>query len=150
MYWTDWGLVPRIEQASMDGAARTVVIDTDLDQPWGITIDYDDNKLYWVDASLAKIEYSNFDGTSRITLETDTDGVLNPFGITIENNLLYWTETGNVSIFTTHKVIGKNILALTNGLSLAPGGIEAVTPGRQPQGKKALKLSIIIYFLQLQ
>ena len=135
MYWTDWGDVAMIEQASMDGRARTVVIDTDLDQPWGITIDYDENRLYWVDAGLAKIEYSNLDGTGRVTLETDTDGVLNPFAITIENNLLYWTETGNVSIFTTHKVNGKDILALTDELTTAPGGIEAVTPGRQPQGK---------------
>ena len=136
MYWTDWGLVPRIEQASMDGAARTVIIDTDLNQPWGITIDYDDNRLYWVDANLNKIEYSNFDGTNRVTLETGDDGVLSPFAITIENNLLFWTETGNRSIFTTHKLLGKDILALTSPLITAPGGIEAVTPGRQPQGKK--------------
>ena len=136
MYWSDWGLAPKIEQASMDGAARIVVIDTDLDQPWGITIDYSDNKLYWVDASLDKIEYSNLDGTNRITLETGDDGVLDPFAITIQNNLLFWTETGNMSIFTTHKLIGKDILALTNGLTSAPGGIEAVTPDRQPQGKK--------------
>ena len=136
MYWTDWGLVARIEQASMDGTGRTVIIDTDLNQPWGITIDYDENRLYWVDANLDKIEYSNFDGTNRVTLETGDDGVQSPFGITIENNILYWTETGNPSIFATHKVLGKNILTLTHPLITSPAGIEAVTPGRQPQGKK--------------
>ena len=123
----------------MDGAARTVIIDTDLDQPWGITIDYDDDRLYWVDASLNKIEYSNFDGTNRVTLialETRDGVVLHPFAITIQNNLLFWTETRNASIFTMHKLIGKDFLALTNTLITAPGGIEAVTPGRQPQGKK--------------
>ena len=139
MYWTDWGVVPKIEQASMDGRARTAVIDTDLDQPWGITIDYDENRLYWVDASLDKIEYSNLDGTSRVTLETDTDGVVDPFAITIENNLLFWTETSAASIFTTHKLIGKDTLPLTNALFFfALGGIEAVTPGRQPQGIKSI------------
>ena len=142
MYWTEWGLVPMIEQASMDGRARTVVIDTDLDHPWGVTIDYSDNRLYWVDAGLDKIEYSNLDGTNRITMEI---GVIDPFAVTIENNLLFWTETGNVSIFTTHKLFGKGILEIAIGRTLTPGGIEAVSPGRQPKGKTTLGIYFIIF-----
>ena len=63
MYWTDWGEVPKIEKAGMDGSddSRSVLIDEDIVWPNGLTIDYDDSKLYWVDAKLSFIHrYVNF------------------------------------------------------------------------------------------
>ena len=59
MYWTDWGSPAKVERASMDGRDRTVLIDTDIVSPYGITIDYAEQRIYWVDAELDKIEYSN-------------------------------------------------------------------------------------------
>ena len=49
----------------MDGQNRTVLHNTLLTWPNGITIDYSAQKLYWVDAFLDKIEYSDVDGTGR-------------------------------------------------------------------------------------
>ena len=50
MYYSDWGRNPRIERASMSGRGQTIVVQGDLGWPNGLTIDYDENKLYWADA----------------------------------------------------------------------------------------------------
>ena len=57
MYWTDWGEVPKIERVGMDGAVdtRAVLIDKDIFWPNGLTLDYQDSRLYWADAKLKSI-----------------------------------------------------------------------------------------------
>ena len=134
MYWTDWGTVAKIERASMDGDARTALFDTDLVWPNGITIDYPEQKIYWTDASLDRIEYSNVDGTGRTILETGGDGLLHPFSITLENDILFWTEWQNQSIFSTHKLLGQTIVPIYETLAYPPNVVEAITPSRQEQG----------------
>ena len=54
MYWTDWGEHPKIERAGMDGAAdsRRVIINSDIFWPNGLTLDYQDAKIYWADAKM--------------------------------------------------------------------------------------------------
>ena len=65
MYWTDWGEVPKIERAGMDGSDRFVIINTEIYWPNGLTLDYEERKLYWADAKLNFIHRSNLDGTNR-------------------------------------------------------------------------------------
>jgi len=57
MYWTDWGEEAKIERAGMNGdlSTRTTVISEEISWPNGLTIDYLERKLYWVDASLSYI-----------------------------------------------------------------------------------------------
>ena len=71
MWWTDWGVKPKIETAYMDGTHRVTVIDKDLGWPNGIVVDYDENKIYWCDAKLDKIEVANMNGTGRRVLVKD-------------------------------------------------------------------------------
>ena len=40
MYWADWGVVPKIERAYMDGCNRTVLVKQGIDKPNGVTIDH--------------------------------------------------------------------------------------------------------------
>lgn len=40
LFWTDWGQLPRIESAFMDGTNRRAIVDTSLFWPNGLTIDY--------------------------------------------------------------------------------------------------------------
>ena len=68
MYWTDWGKNAKIERANMDGTNRKVLVDTDLGWPNGISVDYDERRLYWGDAETDKIEFCNLDGTGRRVL----------------------------------------------------------------------------------
>ena len=65
MYWTDWGEVPKIERAGMDGSSRSIIVNTDIYWPNGLTLDYEEQKLYWADAKLNFIHKSNLDGSHR-------------------------------------------------------------------------------------
>ena len=56
MYWTDWGEVPKIERADLDGMERVVMVNTSLGWPNGLALDYDERKIYWGDAKTDKIE----------------------------------------------------------------------------------------------
>lgn len=58
MYWTDWGEIPKIERAALDGSDRAVLVNTSLGWPNGLALDYAENKIYWGDAKTDKIEVS--------------------------------------------------------------------------------------------
>jgi low density lipoprotein receptor-related protein 5/6 len=130
MYWSDWGEQARIERAGMDGSHRTILHDTDLTWPNGITIDYENQKLYWVDASLDTLECSSVDGSGRTLLERD-DVILHPFSITLEKDFLFWTDWHHLAIFTAHKDQPNDTIISLYRLAFRPFGIEAVTPDRQ-------------------
>lgn len=56
MYWTDWGVRPKIERANLDGKDRVVLLNSSLGWPNGLALDYATGKLYWGDAKTDKIE----------------------------------------------------------------------------------------------
>lgn len=64
IYWSDWGTSEpngRIERAALDGSHRKLLI-SKLGRPNGITIDYDEKRLYWIDLDSKKIESSDLSG----------------------------------------------------------------------------------------
>ena len=78
LYWTETSISnPKIERASMDGTSRTVLHNTGLIFPSGITLDYTTQTLYWIDAGRLRIESSNVDGSNRQTVTT-VNAFLNP------------------------------------------------------------------------
>ena len=48
MFWTDWGLNPKIEKADMAGKQRLDLVNSLLHWPNGLTLDKANNRLYWV------------------------------------------------------------------------------------------------------
>jgi len=66
MYWTDWGEMPKIERAGMDGLSRQKLIDTNIFWPNGLTLDYAEERIYWADGKLNYIHSCAMDGTRRI------------------------------------------------------------------------------------
>ncbi len=68
MYWTDWGKVPKIERANLDGSERVALVNTSLGWPNGLALDFSSGKMYWGDAKTDSIEVANMDGTGRKTL----------------------------------------------------------------------------------
>lgn len=139
MFWTDWAEDAKIERSFMDGNDRRTLISSSLSQPNGITIDYYSQKIYWSDSDLDKIEYSNYDGSGRTTLETMESGLNYPFALTVADNLLFWTDLSTNKAYVTHKVHGSDSdsgyfvsFAL---FASSPYGIEAVLSSRQKSGK---------------
>lgn len=52
MYWTDWGQVPKIERAGMDGSHRQTIVSYDVKWPNGLTLDLVRKRVYWVSSLL--------------------------------------------------------------------------------------------------
>lgn len=139
MFWSDWGDSPRIERASMDGTNRTVIVSTQLGEPYGVTIDYGFQRVYWTDNDEDRIEFSDYSGNERTIVVGAADGVIDPFGVTIYGDLLYWTDWGENGVYGTHKVHGSNplggvteVVQVYTGLLVNPNGIEAISESRQP------------------
>ena len=64
LYWTDWGDKPHIGRAVMDGSDQQVIIGKNLVWPNALTISYETEQLFFGDASLKYIAYSNLDGSN--------------------------------------------------------------------------------------
>ena len=52
LFWTDLGRTPMIVRTSLSGSNYQRIITTDIRWPNGLTIDFNDEKLYWADAYL--------------------------------------------------------------------------------------------------
>jgi hypothetical protein len=65
MFWSDWGDMALIGKAGMDGSNPEAFISTGLHFPNGLTVDYHNSRLYWVDAKLLVIESVKLDGSDR-------------------------------------------------------------------------------------
>ena len=62
---------------------------TDLRDTYTITIDYENQLLYWADYTLNRIERSNVDGSNRMILTTS---IRDPSSISYYNGRLYWGD----------------------------------------------------------
>ena len=129
----------------MDGSDRRTIITSDLSQPNGITIDYVSERIYWTDSDLDKIEYANYDGTVRMSVETANTGLLYPFAVTLFDDILFWSDWASGSIYATHKDHGADsdqgfFSSIAHFPASIPYGIEALKANRQPSGNYNLKL----------
>lgn len=52
MYWTDWSTNAKIERATMGGNFRAPIVNGSLVWPSGLTLDHQEDFLYWTDASM--------------------------------------------------------------------------------------------------
>ncbi|GFS25098.1 low-density lipoprotein receptor-related protein 4, partial [Elysia marginata] len=128
MFWTDWGVNPRIERAYMDGTTRKVIIDRELGYPNGLTIDYAAApRLYWGDAKLDKIETADLAGRDRHTLVQQTP---HPFGLTVFEDRIYWTDWQTERLETANKLDGSGKQIIQSRLE-GPMDVHMVTPQRQ-------------------
>ena len=80
MFWSDWGVAPRIERAHLDGTGRSSIISDHVGWPNGLCIDTTAKKIYWADARLDRIESAGLRGENRKQLVTNLP---HPFGLAV-------------------------------------------------------------------
>ena len=98
MFLTIWGAnKAKLIRANLDGRENRILVDTKIVYPSGITIDYPNKHVYWVDTYLDYIERINYDGTGRKTIlrGSPTQGL---HSATVFENILYVTSWKNNSI----------------------------------------------------
>lgn len=129
MYWTDWGKLPKIQRADMDGSNRTVLVDKNLGWPNGIVIDKQSQRIVWADAKMEVIESSDLNGGNRRVIISNVN---HPYGLTITDRHIYWTDWQKMAIFKADKDTGSNLLVIRRTL---PGLMDLQAVIRSPDGK---------------
>ena len=138
MFWSDLGIPAKIEKAFMDGSKRSAIIHSGLSRPVSLTIDYNEQRIYWSDVDLYRLEYCDYEGSSCSIVETEASGLLYPYALTIADDLLFWTDWATDSVYATHKEHGSNdangYFQTVATFSSKPYGIEALLDSRQEPG----------------
>lgn len=102
--WTDWGEIPKIERASMDGdkASRMVLVNERIFWPNGLAVDIENNLIYWVDGSLHFLDVMALDGSNRRTILKDLSY---PYSVTYINKKLFWSDwnVGSINCYDLEK-----------------------------------------------
>ena len=128
----------------MDGRNRSVIHNTNLVWPNGLTLDYSTQVLYWADANLDKIESSNVNGSNRRVLVNIAG--YHPFGITLFEDTLYFSDWIINGIRTTNKSGGQSVQTLyRTDCSLRPYGVQVFSEQRQPQGSCIVLAPLYIF-----
>ncbi|MED6276189.1 Low-density lipoprotein receptor- protein 2 [Characodon lateralis] len=130
MYWTDWGTHAKIERATLGGNFRTEIVNSSLVWPNGLTLDYEEERLYWADASLQKIERSSLSGTNR---EVIVSTAIYPFAMTMFGQFIYWTDWNTRSIYRANKHDGSDQTVMIQNLPSRPMDIHVLARRKQQQ-----------------
>eukprot|EP00794_Sanderia_malayensis_P002951 gene2951-3401_t len=119
----------KIESAYMDGTRRLTIISTDLYYPSGLAIDKVEERIYWSDSVLNRIESSHLDGSDRRILYDHygytpyypIDGITRkiqmPVGLAVFRNRIFWTDWYNRAIYSADKRTGGKVNLISGGLS---------------------------------
>ena len=108
MYWSDWGVNPKIERCGMDGSNRQILVNSHLKWPNGITLDLLEQRLYWVDAKINAISSINFDGTQRRLILSDPAFIGDPFSVSVFEDWIYWSDWQLHRIMQANKFNGSH------------------------------------------
>lgn len=57
-----------LERSKMDGSNRQKLIDNKIVYPYGVTVDFPSQHVYWVDTYLDFVERIDYDGKNRRTI----------------------------------------------------------------------------------
>lgn len=109
MYWTSWNYYAKIEKAEMTGKQREVLVGSGALYPNGLTLDHEENRLYWVDSSYHRLEYLDLNLNSRVSLISSYYILRYPFGLTLLGDDLYWTDRQERSVYRANKETGGDV-----------------------------------------
>ena len=139
LYWTDWRGTARIQRATMDGQNIETVHNqsTSIRLPQALTIDYDNQILYWSDQSLNKISWSQVEPGSPINISSYT--LYDTYSMVIFGSYLFFTngdgvESRNVDGTERHNLYTFYSLYFHDNCK-ALYGIDIISEQRQAQSE---------------
>jgi DNA-binding beta-propeller fold protein YncE len=105
----------KIFRAFLDGSNITVIVDRGLSLPYTLSLDYQNKKIYWGDAHLNKIQYSDYNGNNLITLISSN--LINPTSVFVFKFNLFYNDLRTKTIYKTSKYYGLSSTALSSNLN---------------------------------
>lgn len=116
----------------MDGSSWMILHNTNMRDVYCITIDRENQFLYWADYTLNTIERSNVDGSNRVVLTTS---VRDPFSMAYYNGRLYWGDSSFDRILTGPANSPGRGTYLGGGVSYNIYGLAVIARDLQPLGR---------------
>ena len=84
----------------MDGSRRIILVNDNIEWPNGIAFDYQELRIYWVDARLDRLESIGINGNGRKLIVGNRHGnIYHPYGVAVFSDFVFWSEWQNRSIF---------------------------------------------------
>ncbi|XP_056608465.1 low density lipoprotein receptor a [Triplophysa dalaica] len=126
IYWSDLSL-KKIYRAPMDSAGNSsqhsIVINSGLDAPEGLAIDWIHGTIYWTDSIQGAISVATVDGNRRKTLFKEN--LAKPRAIVVDpmKNFMYWTDWGTPAKIERGGLNGGDRTALVTDNIVWPNGI---------------------------
>lgn len=134
LFFSDWESLsggPKVERAFMDGTNRKDLVKTKLGWPAGITLDMVSKRVYWVDCRFDYIETVTYDGIQRKTVVHGGSLVPHPFGISLFEDNVFFTDWTKMAVMKANKFTETNPETYYR-TSLRPFGVTVYHPLRQP------------------
>ena len=141
LFWTDWDRQkPRIERCSMSGHNRTVIVDVSSVSlgemqgsgwPNGIVVDYELQRLYWIDARSDSIHTSKYDGSDLREVLKGHEFLSHPFAISVFGNDVFWSDWRTNSLIRANKWNGTKVQLVERTIT-QPFDLHIFHPFRQP------------------
>ncbi|XP_050402980.2 low-density lipoprotein receptor-related protein 6 [Patella vulgata] len=104
LYWiAGWEDTAMLMKSTLDGQNQ-VVISSDLDRPMSLSLDYDEQKLYWTEIyPVNLIKSIRVDGEGQTIVHQPSSSYhFSPMYITVTMDYIYWTQG------STHRVLGRS------------------------------------------
>ncbi|XP_048835137.1 low-density lipoprotein receptor-related protein 1B-like isoform X4 [Brienomyrus brachyistius] len=132
MFWTEWGQTPGISRARLDGSQRVALISSNIAWPNGISIDYEEDKLYWCDARTDKIERIDLESGEGREIVLSASGV-DMFSVAVFGPYIYWSDRAhaNGSIRRGFKSDAAEAQTLRSGLGVNLKDVKVFSRGRE-------------------
>ena len=111
MYWADCGVEPKIEQSRLDGSERAVLANTSVKAPFGLSLDRQNNTLYWCDQRLHTVSAIELSTLHTRTIATNISDCV---GTAILGQHIYWADgsvlTGRTILSSSYQNLDSNRL----------------------------------------
>ncbi|RVE72792.1 hypothetical protein OJAV_G00041090 [Oryzias javanicus] len=135
LFWTDWDAsLPRIEAASMSGEGRKTIHKETGNGGWpnGLTVDYLERRILWIDARSDAIYSAKYDGSGLIEVLRGHEYLSHPFAVTMYGGEVYWTDWRTNTLAKANKWTGANVTVVQR-TNTQPFDLQVYHPSRQPQ-----------------
>uniref|UniRef100_A0A3B3ZAU2 EGF-like domain-containing protein n=1 Tax=Periophthalmus magnuspinnatus TaxID=409849 RepID=A0A3B3ZAU2_9GOBI len=123
LFWTDWDAsMPRIEAASMSGQGRKTIHKETGNGGWpnGLTVDYLERRILWIDARSDAIYSAKYDGSGLIEVLRGHEYLSHPFAVTMYGGEVYWTDWRTNTLAKANKWTGSSRIKILTEITHVP------------------------------
>ncbi|KAK3581661.1 hypothetical protein CHS0354_028861, partial [Potamilus streckersoni] len=134
LFWTDIGIVTKIEVSSLSGRNRKALIYSNLVKPYSLTADYMTKRIYFLDAGRDVVETATYEGWGRKILIRKQN---NNFDIAVFKDYLYVTSTYKNLLYCFNKTNGEDLHCSLHRLDVSCYGVTVFHHEFQPASDSA-------------